>query len=268
MFHFSRIVFGSVCLLVVLTVPAFAQRQTGTVVDNAPIFIKPGAQTPLRVAAPGTILEILGVEGAWLNVRFQDPQFGTRVGYVEAQLVQRGATAPALIPVDLSVQQPKRAATVAPEAAAVAPPPVPAARPAVAVREPRTPAGRPLVFIEASETVDGSNSRDKARQVDFGSSIAAALLKKGVPVTVVADPSKADWTIKSVSAQREDSTGTKVAKLAFGGLGGFTKFEGSIQVIDNASTGVLYAYNVKKGNFQSAAEAFAKHFKGDYLEKR
>jgi hypothetical protein len=31
---------------------------------------------------------------------------------------------------------------------------------------------------------------------------------------------------------------------------------------------VLYAYNVKKGNFQSAAEAFAKHFKGDYLEKR
>ena len=30
---------------------------------------------------------------------------------------------------------------------------------------------------------------------------------------------------------------------------------------------VLYAYNVKKGNFQSAAEAFAKHFKDDYLKK-
>ena len=37
--------------------------------------------------------------------------------------------------------------------------------------------------------------------------------------------------------------------------------------IDNESSGVLYAYNVKKGNFQSAAEAFAKHFKGDYLKK-
>jgi hypothetical protein len=31
---------------------------------------------------------------------------------------------------------------------------------------------------------------------------------------------------------------------------------------------VLYAYSVKKGNFQSAAEAFAKHFKNDYLDKR
>jgi polyisoprenoid-binding protein YceI len=130
-------------------------------------------------------------------------------------------------------------------------------------------ADRPLVYISASETLDASNSRDKAKHVDFGSSIAAALLKKGVPVTVVTDASKSQWTIKSVSSQREDSTGTKVAKLAFGGFGGgFTKFEGSIQVIDNATSGVLYAYSVKKGNFQSAAEAFAKHFKGDYLEKR
>ena len=33
-------------------------------------------------------------------------------------------------------------------------------------------------------------------------------------------------------------------------------------------TAVLYAYSVKKGNFQSAAEAFAKHFQDDYLKKR
>ena len=125
----------------------------------------------------------------------------------------------------------------------------------------------PRVYIEASQTVDGSNSKDKAEHVDFGSAIAAALLKKEVPVLVVTDLSKAQWTIRSVSSQKEDSTGTKVAKLAFGLGGGFTKFEGTIQVIDNESSGVLYAYNVKKGNFQSAAEAFAKHFKGDYLKK-
>lgn len=125
----------------------------------------------------------------------------------------------------------------------------------------------PRVFIEAGETVDGSNSKDKAKNVDFGSAIAGALLKKEVPVLVVTDPTKAHWTIKSVSSQKEDSTGTKVAKLAFGFGGGFTKFEGTIQVIDNESSGVLYAYNVKKGNFQSAAEAFAKHFKADYLKK-
>ena len=128
-------------------------------------------------------------------------------------------------------------------------------------------ADQPRVYIEANQTVDASNAKDKAKHVDFGSAIAAALLKKEVPVLVVTDLSRAQWTIKSVSSQKEDSTGTKVAKLAFGFGGGFTKFEGTIQVIDNDSSGVLYAYNVKKGNFQSAAEAFAKHFKGDYLKK-
>jgi hypothetical protein len=128
-------------------------------------------------------------------------------------------------------------------------------------------ADMPRVFIEATETVDAGNSKDKAKHVDFGSALAAAILKKEVPVLVVTDRSKAQWTIKSVSSQKEDTTGTKVAKLAFGFGGGFTKFEGTIQVVDNESSGVLYAYNVKKGNFQSAAEAFAKHFKSDYLKK-
>jgi hypothetical protein len=135
------------------------------------------------------------------------------------------------------------------------------------IATPCVAAETPRVFIEASETVDAGNAKDKAKQVDFGSAIAAALIKKEVPVTVVTDASKAGWTIKTVSSQKEDSTGTKVAKLAFGMGGGFTKFEGTIQVVDNESSGVLYAYNVKKGNFQSAAEAFAKHFKDDYLLK-
>ena len=125
----------------------------------------------------------------------------------------------------------------------------------------------PRVFIEASETVDAGNSKDKAKQIDFGSAIAAALVKKQVPVTMVTDRTKSQWTIKTVSSQKEDTTGTKVAKMVFGG-GGFTKFEGAIQVIDNESSAVLFAYNVKKGNFQSAAEAFAKHLKDDYLSKR
>ena len=126
----------------------------------------------------------------------------------------------------------------------------------------------PLVYIQPAETVDASSSKNQAKHVDFGSALAAALMKKEVPVVVVMDRSKAQWEIASVSSQREDSTGTKVAKLAFGIHSGFTTFEGTIQVIDIESSSVLYAYNVKKGNFQSAAEAFAKHFKGDYLEKR
>src|SRR6266581_7269670 len=128
---------------------------------------------------------------------------------------------------------------------------------------------KPRVYIEAAQTVDASNSKDKAKQVDFGTALAAALVKKEVPVTVVTDKSKANWTIQSVSSQREDSTGTKVTKiLAFGAFAGsFTQFSGTIQVVDNESSAVIYAYSIKKSNFQSAAEAFAKHFKGDYLEK-
>lgn len=127
---------------------------------------------------------------------------------------------------------------------------------------------RPRVYIEAAETVDASNSQHKGKQVDFGSALSAALLKKQVPVTVVTDKSKAQWIVKSASSQKEDGTGTKIAKIALLGSSNFTKFEGTVQVVDIDTSAVLYAYNVKKGNFQSAAEAFAKHFKGDYLEKR
>ena len=34
----------------------------------------------------------------------------------------------------------------------------------------------PRVFIEATETVDASNSKDKAKHIDFGSALAAAIL--------------------------------------------------------------------------------------------
>lgn len=124
------------------------------------------------------------------------------------------------------------------------------------------------VFIDAAETVDAGNAKDKAKQVDFGSAIAAALTKKKVPVLVVTDQTRADWTVKSVSSQKEDGGGTKVAKMLLMGRTDFTKFEGTIQVIENESTVVLYAYNVKKGNFQSAAESFAEHFRDDYLKKQ
>jgi hypothetical protein len=59
-------------------------------------------------------------------------------------------------------------------------------------------------LLEAAETVDASNSKDKAKQVDFGAALAAAIQKKEVPVTVVTDKSKSTWTIHSISAQRED----------------------------------------------------------------
>lgn len=48
---------------------------------------------------------------------------------------------------------------------------------------------------------------------------------------------------------------------------GSSKFEASIVVIDKATTGIVFSYNVKKGNFQSAAEAFAKNLNNHISEK-
>ena len=119
------------------------------------------------------------------------------------------------------------------------------------------------VFIEESVTEDISNEADEAR-VDFGLAISAALIKKDVPVLVVTDRTKSDWTIRSVSTMKEQTTGRAIVSGLFGGG---DKVEGTFQVIDNETTAILYAYNVKKNNFQSAAEAFAKHFKNDFLNK-
>src|SRR5690242_7112285 len=79
----------------------------------------------------------------------------------------------------------------------------------------------PRVYIEPSATVDASNAKDKAKQVDFSSALSAALHKKKTPVTVVTDKAKSNWTIQSMSSQKEDSTGTKVTKIiAFGAFAG------------------------------------------------
>lgn len=128
----------------------------------------------------------------------------------------------------------------------------------------------PLVYIESSQTVDTSNSEHKATHIDFGSAISAAFVKKKVPVSIVTDEAKAQWTIRTASSQREDAAMVKVAKVAMLGVfaGSHTKFEGTIQVIDNESSAVVFALNVKKGNFKKAAEMFATKFKGQYLKKR
>ena len=128
----------------------------------------------------------------------------------------------------------------------------------------------PRVYIESARTVDASNQEHKAQHIDFGSAITAALIKKNVPVAVVTDKAKAQWTIKTASSQREDGSIAKAARVVALGVfaGNTTKFEGTIQVIDNESSAVLFAFNVKKGNFKQAAEAFASNFKSRYLKRR
>ena len=123
------------------------------------------------------------------------------------------------------------------------------------------------VFIEESATEDISNDTAEGDEVrvDFGAAISAALIKKDVPVLVVTDQAKSQATIRSLSTMMEQTTGRAIVSGIFGGGG--NKFEGTFQVIDNETTAILFAYNVKKNNFQSAVEAFAKHFKDDFLNK-
>jgi hypothetical protein len=89
-------------ILAILLCPAVARAQdpSATVKISAPIYIRPQVTTPLRVAAVGTILQVLEEQPDWLRVEFQDPQWGIRVGWVQRNLV----TMASMQPMDLSVR--------------------------------------------------------------------------------------------------------------------------------------------------------------------
>jgi hypothetical protein len=94
------------CSLCVGSIGLSAQGVTTTasVTTQAPIYLRPGAETPLRVAAVGTRLEVLKEEGEWIEVAFNDPQYGRRVGWVQAKLIR--ISRPELQPMDLSITNP------------------------------------------------------------------------------------------------------------------------------------------------------------------
>jgi hypothetical protein len=63
--------------LVFLFLPAVAAAQTATVLANAPIYVTPVVtQSPLRVAAAGTTLQVLDDQGEWAKIAYNDPQWG------------------------------------------------------------------------------------------------------------------------------------------------------------------------------------------------
>jgi hypothetical protein len=104
------IVFGAVLSVQTASAQLKTEVSRGVVLQDAPIFITPDAsRTPLRVAAVGTNLEVLGTENGWLNVRFQDPQYGPRVGYIEAKAV-RHETPSYLRPLDIYLPEPQQPA--------------------------------------------------------------------------------------------------------------------------------------------------------------
>jgi hypothetical protein len=117
--------------------------------------------------------------------------------------------------------------------------------------------------------------------------LAAAIVKKHVPLTVVADESKADYIIRSHIRHATPSQPAVVVNNTNVNNGGSDAWDSamqradarraargttsaSISVIDAQSSQIVFAYSVGKGRntnqTQSAAEACAKHLK-EFIEK-
>jgi hypothetical protein len=116
---------------------------------------------------------------------------------------------------------------------------------------------RPTVYLEP--------------QQGFETYVAAAIAKKGVPVDVVTDKTKATYILRSAPVEvKSESTGGKIARCLFAYCAGIEdKGNVSVQLIEAGSTKMVWAYSVNKQrggskNQQSMAEAIAKHFK-DFL---
>lgn len=94
----------------------------------------------------------------------------------------------------------------------------------------------------------------------FDTFLAAAIIKKQVPVIVVTDRTKADYEITGIASTERAGW----AKMLFMGVDNSNDLA-SIKVVELRSSEVVYGYAVKKGNSyrgkQSAAEACAKHLK-------
>lgn len=102
--------------------------------------------------------------------------------------------------------------------------------------------------------------------------LAAAIVKKGVPVTVVTKPELATYvlTASQVDVQKQ-SAGSKFARCLFAYCAGIAD-SGSTSVQVTKADAVVWSYSVNKGrgqkNRQSLAEAVAKHFKSEHFGKR
>jgi hypothetical protein len=100
----------------------------------------------------------------------------------------------------------------------------------------------------------------------FESYLIAALNKKRVPLVVVADKEKADFSITG-AAESQKAGWAKILLTS----SAQSREEASINVIELKSGTVVFAYAVNKGNSvhgkQSTAEACAKHLK-EFMEKK
>ncbi|HLQ51644.1 MAG TPA: hypothetical protein VK129_09115 [Terriglobales bacterium] len=123
-------------------------------------------------------------------------------------------------------------------------------------------AGQDGKSVEQSKKAIERSSRIYIAPIEggFDTFLAAAIIKKQVPVIVVTDRAKADYEITGIANTEKAGW----AKMLFMGVDNSNDLA-SIKVVEIKSSEVVYGYAVRKGNSyrgkQSAAEACAKHLK-------
>jgi hypothetical protein len=119
----------------------------------------------------------------------------------------------------------------------------------------------------------GSDIFIESMDNNFDKTLAAAFIKREVPLAIVTDQTMADYDLSGTTTEIRHSNKSKIAAIALGGVIGAAAtadhMKGSFQVTDLKTSQVVYGYNVEKGDSrQSLAEACAKHIKNDAIAKR
>lgn len=146
-------------------------------------------------------------------------------------------------------------------------------------RHPLMGLGLALILVATAAGQEGKSVDQSTKAIERGSRIyiapieggfdtflAAAIIKKQVPVVVVTDRTKADYEITGIASTEKAGW----AKMLFMGTDNSNDLA-SIKVVDLKSSEVVYGYAVRKGSSyrgkQSAAEACAKHLKEKMVVK-
>ena len=100
-----HVVLGTLVFLSVLTAaqavlgqaPAQPRRTAASavVIEEAPVYLLPDeTRKPLRMLPVSTALTVSRTQGEWLEVTFNDPQFGRRTGWIQQKYVKVTAAQP------------------------------------------------------------------------------------------------------------------------------------------------------------------------------
>jgi hypothetical protein len=91
-------------------------------------------------------------------------------------------------------------------------------------------------------------------QGEFAMALGASFIEKKVPVTVVNLREKADFILKAASQDRKASTAGKIFGVSR------DRYHGTVSIFNQEGI-LVFAYNVKKGTFQDAANSTANEIK-------